>query len=100
MRFLRVVIAVWLLLTALIMVAMLYGYVTVAPNVLSEVGFDVCNGQPCFLGIVPGVTTGQEAHKLISRYGDITAYIPGQTMIVRINNIGFALIIDKHSEKI
>src|SRR5260221_14778856 len=30
-------------------------------NPLREVGFDVCDGKPCFRGVVPGITTWKSA---------------------------------------
>jgi hypothetical protein len=100
MRFLRVVIPMWLLLLSLIIVAKLFGYAIVETNPLREIGFDVCDGQPCFLELVPGITTGQQAHELLSQYDDILPYIAGGDILARVNNIGFALIIDDNTNKI
>src|SRR5262249_12725982 len=38
------------------------------PDQLSELGFGVCNGNPCFMGIVPGVTKYVEARYALQPY--------------------------------
>jgi hypothetical protein len=94
MRFLRVVIVVWLLLTALIIAAMFYGYSDEVPNELRELGFDRCDGHPCFLGIVPGITSGKEAYQLLSQYDETLLYVKGRPIIARVNDIDFAVHVD------
>ncbi|MCC7449113.1 MAG: hypothetical protein IT324_16970 [Anaerolineae bacterium] len=35
---------------------------------LKEIGFDLCDGQPCFLGIIPGITSWNKANAIIDQY--------------------------------
>ncbi|MCC7450072.1 MAG: hypothetical protein IT324_21825 [Anaerolineae bacterium] len=73
-RFLRITLILWLLSVALIGGAALYGRTHDAPNELQALGFDVCEGKPCFMGITPGVTRQDNMSSNLSsaivEYGD------------------------------
>jgi len=68
-RFLRVTLILWLLSVALIGGAALYGRAHAEPNELQALGFGVCEGRPCFMGITPGVTTIESARGILDKVG-------------------------------
>src|SRR5438128_2127003 len=51
----------------LIVAARAYGEAHPEPDELKALGFDVCDGKPCFMGIVPGVTTWDQAKAILDR---------------------------------
>lgn len=56
--------ALWLLLTTSAAIAIGGSRAGGAPDDLQALGFDVCSDQPCFAGIVPGVTRVVDARRL------------------------------------
>src|SRR5262249_137181 len=67
-RFVLMVFLLWAIFAVMIVAACGYGEAHPQPDKLAELGFGVCDGNPCFPGIVPGVTTWDEARgKLLTR---------------------------------
>jgi hypothetical protein len=67
-RFVRNVFIVWLLMIVLCSGALLYGRASNQSNELQDLGFGVCDGDPCFMGIVPGKTSWDEAKLILKPY--------------------------------
>jgi hypothetical protein len=67
-RFLRNVLIVWMLMLVLCSGALIYGRASNQPNELQELGFGTCDGDPCFMGIVPGKTSWEDADILLKRF--------------------------------
>lgn len=65
MHLLRWVVIVWLTLLISIFIAILYGQTKV--DRLLSFGLDICEGKPCFMGIMPGVT----------RWNDVRSHLKG-----------------------
>lgn len=55
-----------------IFAAVFYGRTQIEVNELASLGFDLCNGKPCFLGITPGITKISEAKSILTGRGTIT----------------------------
>ena len=79
MHVLRLVLSMWLLITALLGGAALYGHAHPEPNTLRTLGFDLCNGKSCFFGIVPGATTVDDAYAILEQQGFHSAAISPRT---------------------
>jgi len=63
---------VFLLLVALSMLigsAVLIGMANSAPSEMQAMGFDLCKGRPCFLGIIPGNTDMRDAMQILELHG-------------------------------
>jgi hypothetical protein len=99
MRFLRVTIVVLLLLIVGIGSSVLYGRATPRSEDLMTLGFDLCSGTPCFMGIIPGVTTGKQVHSLLSKY-DPAELPEGQRITARLNNFTVGVLLDADSKKV
>src|SRR5579862_4680901 len=56
-RFALIVFLLWAIFAVMIVAARGYGESHPGPDQLSEVGFGVCDGKPCFMGITMDVTT-------------------------------------------
>ena len=92
LRFLFVVAVLWLFLILMIGSAALYGRTLLVPDDLKDLGFARCDSKPCFVGIIPGLTTGTAAQTLLSNYdGNVNA--DGKTILARVNNLGIAAIL-------
>jgi hypothetical protein len=59
---------VWMLMFVLCSGALIYGRASDQPNELQELGFGVCDGDPCFMGIVPGETKWEDAMAILRKY--------------------------------
>src|SRR5512140_2206274 len=71
MRFLRLVIRVWLLLTTLIGSIMLYAGTTWGASAVQKLGVGTCEGTPCFMGITPGLTPLPDAMAQLEKNGGL-----------------------------
>ena len=71
MRFLRLVMILWLLITALIGSVTLYVRTTSGAGELQELGFGMCDGRPCFMGITPGLTQLADAMAHLEKNGGL-----------------------------
>jgi hypothetical protein len=76
-RFARLIIVLMVTLTLLTVIPIAVGRARNEPNELEALGFGVCDGRPCFMGIVPGVTTWIEAVSFVKKHGgiDSTKYL-------------------------
>ncbi len=70
MYFVRLVFILLLLMTALTSSTVLWAREHPEPSELQALGFDVCDGRPCFIGITPGVTTWNAARAILTKWGD------------------------------
>src|SRR5262249_36908832 len=87
--------------TVVVVGAKAYGQTTLLKSeVLGALGFAVCNGQPCFVGIVPGITTAKKALTVVSNSADMAAYSTSQEIMARMHNLGVTLIVNPETEKI
>lgn len=101
MRFLRTVITIWLLMTVLISGTNLYGHIASKPSDLEMLGFGVCDSRPCFVGIIPGITTGKEALSLLSKYdSNVLVLEEGRYILARVNNFSVSVILDENGENV
>jgi hypothetical protein len=64
---LKRVLFVWLGLLILCPVGLVVGRLDQTPNELQTLGFDLCDGKPCFMEITPGVTTWDDAKAIFMR---------------------------------
>jgi len=100
MRLVKRVCIVWLCLTVLIIGVRVYGATQIQQNPLTEFGFDVCNRQPCFVGIIAGITTEKEAHNRISKDFVVTSYAEGQLISGETSHLSFVLLTTQPTNKI
>jgi hypothetical protein len=61
----RLLISIWLVITALIGSVVLYGRSQPGPNPLQALGFAFCGDRLCFMGILPGVTRWEDAEHIL-----------------------------------
>ena len=66
MKLIRIATIFWLMLTALCGSALLYGHTQDIPEYVRTSGFSVCDGNPCYMGITPGITTWADAKLVLS----------------------------------
>ena len=71
MSFLRLVMILWLLITAFIGSVMLCARTTSGASELQKLGFDICDGRPCYMGITPGLTPLADAMALFEKNGGL-----------------------------
>jgi hypothetical protein len=71
MRFLRLVMILWLLITALVGSVTLYARTTSGAGELQKLGFGMCEGKPCFMGITPGLTQLSDAMAQFEKNGGL-----------------------------
>jgi hypothetical protein len=71
MRCIRLAIAGWLSLAVFVGIALLYGRAYPTPNGAQVFGLDRCNGSLCFIGVVPGITSPEDAASILTRYGAV-----------------------------
>ena len=69
MRFIRLILLLWLLVAILIGGATRWGMAQIEPNELQARGFDMCGSRSCFIGITPGITTWSEAKTILTKWG-------------------------------
>ncbi len=71
MRFIRSVFALWLGIIVLLSTAILYVHTPIEPNPnsLQNLKLDLCDGNPCFMEITPGVTRWDAAKMIASHQG-------------------------------
>ena len=68
MKYLAVTVLIFgVAFSALITGACAYGAAHPQPNELQALGFDLCDGKPCFWGITPGITTYDQATAILSK---------------------------------
>jgi hypothetical protein len=60
-------------------------------NALTRLGFNQCNGHPCFLGIVPGLTTWQDATSIL--FGKGFRLDQDNQEFDNVDNIGNGIVI-------
>jgi hypothetical protein len=87
-RFGRLIIVLWATLTLLTMIPIAVGRARNEPNELERLGFGVCEGRPCFMGIVPGVTSSDEAEAFAKKRG---GEVSGKYIIADSGEIGVAI---------
>ncbi|MEP7284672.1 MAG: hypothetical protein ABI947_02755 [Chloroflexota bacterium] len=68
MRFVRNVFVLWVLVFVMVSSVLLYSRTFSEPSELQKLGFGMCSDQPCFMGIVPGVTTWKDAILILKSY--------------------------------
>ena len=71
MKLLRwLIVTVFLILTAVTGTIVLHGrgLPEVRTDQLQAMGVDTCEGKLCFMQVIPGVTTWNEAHRALSNY--------------------------------
>jgi hypothetical protein len=66
MYLLRWTIFIWIILLALVLAAISYGHTK--PDRLSSFALDVCEDNPCFSGIIPGVTQWNDVPSHLENY--------------------------------
>jgi hypothetical protein len=66
----------WIICTGLIAVACDSGPYVPYQDALATLGFDLCGGDPCYLGIVPGETSWRSAQEALP--SPISEVMPGQ----------------------
>ncbi len=69
MRFYRRVLIGWLVIVALIGGMLLDARAASRPGDLQGLGFGMCDGRPCFMGITPGLTTLPDAMAYLEKNG-------------------------------
>lgn len=74
MRFARHVIAIWVVAILLLGAVLLYSRLSSPPNDLEALGLGLCDGQPCFMGIIPGVSTWEDVTPILKRFDDLDTY--------------------------
>jgi hypothetical protein len=55
--------------TALIAGVLIVGKLQPDTNMLHELGFELCSGKPCFMGIIPGETPWETIEQLLQAHG-------------------------------
>ncbi len=75
LKFLRAGLAVWSGLAILCLGAVALGRFIHTPDVLESLGFDLCNGDPCFEGIKPGTEWNHTSRSLPSLAGNVQIQI-------------------------
>lgn len=68
MRFIYLVASIAMLLSFVVGGTYLYVSSNPSPNRLEAFGFDVCNRNPCFLGITPGHTLWNKVSPILQRF--------------------------------
>ncbi|MCC7451385.1 MAG: hypothetical protein IT324_28505 [Anaerolineae bacterium] len=88
-------------MTGLVSGALLWGRVSAKPNKLQQIGFDVCNGEPCFMGITLGMSWA-EARAILTKKKELID--DTDTLIVlRVQNLNIGVRPDNsqgHVEEI
>jgi hypothetical protein len=89
MRFLRLALLDLLIMIALLSGAILYGRAFAKPNKLQQLGFDVCNGRPCFMDLTLGMLWA-DARELLEKREELV--LTTDTLIVlRIHDLDIGI---------
>ncbi len=87
MRFLRLTMMLCLLMTSIVGGAVLYARTRSSPGELQALGFGICGGRPCFMGITPGVTSWQDAREVLEKNGGQQLSMDGTYATYSIGNV-------------
>jgi hypothetical protein len=58
------------------------------PNRLQRLGFGVCDGRPCFMGIVPGLTRPVDAYDAFEALG-----LPTEEIFIGVTHVGYRVTL-------
>jgi hypothetical protein len=74
MSFTRMVLALWLSMITLVSGVLLPSRLTSVPNDLESLGLGLCDGQLCFMGILPGVSEWKDVTPILNYLDDLDTY--------------------------
>jgi hypothetical protein len=97
-RLALMVFLLWAIFAMMIATARRYGEAHPGPDKLAELGFGVCGGNPCFLGITPDVTTWAEAKRTLSQSSKFTMLVKDDGTEVISDHFGQAIIYVRQPE--
>ena len=95
MPYRRLAVLNFLFLITLVSGAVLYGRISAKPNKLQQLGFDVCDGRPCFMGLTLG-TPWANARAMLAKRKELIDN-SDDLNILRIQNIDIGVRPD-HSQ--
>jgi len=69
-RVLFCIFSLWIVIASLMSAVRVYGVAHPLAHELTTLGFDLCDGSPCFMGITPGITGWNEGKAILTpKYG-------------------------------
>lgn len=96
MRFFRFVLLIFFSMVVLIVGASFLGRIPAKPNKLQQIGFDVCNGKPCFMGITLGMSWA-ESRALLAKKKELIDDTD-TLMVLRIQNLDVGIRPDNNQK--
>ena len=81
-----------LLMIALVSGAVLYGRASAKPNKLQQLGFDVCDGRPCFMGVTLGMPWNEVRANIAKREDGI--YLADNLIVLKVQKLAIGIRSD------
>ena len=84
-RLIRLIFTIWMLFILILISVLLYVRHSFEVSELEELKFGTCYGQPCFMGLIPGVSMWNEAISALKIYNPKVTDLNEQVSVMSFN---------------